>query len=145
MTTVTIKVASTDTEFQQVMAIRTTVFVEEQHVPYDIEVDGVDDAAEHLIAYVGNRPVGCARIRNFDGDAKLERLAVLKEYRGQTIGQQLTHFAIQYCKTKSISNIHLHAQLSVAEFYEQLGFKRYGKEFDEAGIGHIAMCMSLKE
>lgn len=140
-----IKRVTTNKELQQVIDIRTKVFVEEQRVPYELEVDGLDGKAEHLIAYVDNKPVGCARIRIIDGYAKLERLAVLKEYRGQGLGQRLTHFAIKYCKTKPADEMHLHAQLSVAKFYENLGFKRYGKEFDEAGISHIAMCLLLKE
>ncbi len=140
-----IKRVTTNKELQQVIDIRTKVFVEEQLVPYELEVDGLDDRAEHLIAYINNNPIGCARIRIIDGYAKLERLAVLKEYRGQGLGQQLTHFAIKYCKTKPVSEIRLHAQLSVAKFYENLGFKRHGKEFDEAGIRHIAMFLPFKE
>jgi len=145
VTTLTIKVVSTNIELQQVIAIRTKVFVEEQYVPYELEVDGLDETAEHIIAHHKNKPIGCARIRIVENYAKLERLAVLKEYRGQSIGQQLTRFAITYCKTKPVTEMHLHAQLPVAGFYETLGFKRYGKEFDEAGIKHIAMCIPLKE
>jgi len=139
-----IKRVTTNKELQQVIDIRTKVFVEEQLVPYELEVDGLDDKAEHLIAYVDNNPVGCARIRIINRYAKLERIAIVEKYRGRGFGRQLTDFLIEYCKQKDVDEIRLHSQTYVADFYKKLGFLERGKTFFEADIEHIEMFMKMK-
>lgn len=138
-----IKRVTTNKELQQVIDIRTKVFVEEQLVPYELEVDGLDDKAEHLIAYVNNNPVGCARIRIINRYAKLERIAVMKDHRGKGFGRKITEFLISYCKQKNVDEIRLHAQMYTADFYKKLGFLERGKTFFEADIEHIEMYMSI--
>ena len=126
----------------QVIAIRKKVFIEEQNVPIDIEMDGLDDKANHVIAYLDNKPIGCARIRA-NSFAKLERIAVMKDHRGKGFGRKITEFLIDYCKQKNVNEIRLHAQMYTADFYKKLGFLERGKTFFEADIEHIEMYMSI--
>jgi len=137
-----IQIVKNQKEFGDVIAIRKKVFIEEQNVPIDIEIDGLDGEAEHVIAYVGGEPIGCARIR-FNTYAKLERIAIVEKYRGQGFGIQLTDFLIGYCKQKNVDEIQLHAQMYTADFYKKLGFLERGKTFFEADIEHIEMYMKI--
>jgi len=138
--TLNIQIAKTRKELDQVIAIRKQVFVKEQKVPLDIELDGLDDEAEHVIACLNGEPIGCARIR-FDTYAKLERIAIVEKYRGKGFGKQLTDFLIEYCKQKDVGEIRLHSQTYVTDFYKKLGFKIRGKSFFEAEIEHVEMYM----
>lgn len=123
--------------------IRTTVFVEEQNVPIELEIDGLDPEAEHFIAYLNGKPIGCARIRIKNNFAKLERIAIIREHRNKGFGKQLTKFLIDYCKQKKLDEIRLHSQIYVSDFYKKLGFKQFGENFFEAGIEHVEMWMKI--
>ena len=138
-----IKKVKNKKEYDETIKIRKTVFVNEQDVPEDLEIDGLDQEAEHFIAYFRNRPVGCARIRTIKGYAKLERIAISTGYRGKGFGKELTNFLIDYCKKRGFSEMHLHSQTYVSDFYKKLGFKPVGKKFFEAGIEHIEMVVRL--
>jgi len=83
-----IKIVKNQKEFDDVITIRKKVFIEEQNVPIDIEMDGLDDEAGHVIAYLDNKPIGCARIRT-NSFAKLERIAVMKDHRGKGFGRKI--------------------------------------------------------
>lgn len=140
----TVKLAKLPNDFPAISAIRSTVFQREQGVDADLEFDGKDEEAFHFLAYVNDRPVGTARIRFLDAStAKLERLAVLAESRKQGIGKQIMQAAIAFLGEKNVSEIRIHAQEPVKEFYEQLGFVAEGDRFDEAGIPHIKMRKRL--
>jgi predicted GNAT family N-acyltransferase len=138
-----IKKVKNKNELDKVFEIRTNVFVKEQNVPIDLEMDGLDREAEHFIAYVNNKPIGCARIRIKNNFAKLERIAIIKEHRNKGFGKQLTKFLIDYCKQKKFDEIRLHSQIYVSDFYKKLGFKPVGENFFEAGIAHIEMYMKI--
>ena len=127
-------------EFDQVIEIRKQVFVKEQNVPYDLEVDRLDPEAEHFIVFFNEKPIGCARIFTKKG-CKLERIAVLKTYRNKGYGKELTKYLIQYCKNKGFKEIYLHSQTYVSDFYKKLGFKERGDTFLEAGIEHVEMYL----
>lgn len=130
-------------ELNKAFEIRTTVFVKEQNVPLNLEMDDLDLEAEHFIAYLKNKPIGCARIRTNKDFAKLERIAIIKEYRCNGFGTQLTNFLVDYCKQKKFNEICLHSQTNVSDFYKKLGFKPVGEKFFEAGIEHIEMRMKI--
>jgi len=137
-----IQIVGNQKEFDDAIFIRKKVFIEEQQVPIDIEIDGLDDKAEHVIAYLDNNPIGCARMR-ITSFAKLERIAVMKDHRGKGFGRKITEFLINYCKQKNVDEIRLHAQMYTADFYKKLGFLERGKTFFEADIEHIEMCMKI--
>lgn len=125
--------------------VRKTVFQAEQGVDPALEFDGQDDAAQHIVAYLDQQPVGTARLRFLsDRLVKIERVAVLSAYRGQGLGRQIMEKAFLELRSQGIPNVKIHAQLAVQMFYEKLGFVPQGDVFDEAGIPHIAMTRSLK-
>ena len=130
-------------ELNKVFEIRTNVFVKEQKVPIDLELDGLDQEADHFVVYLDNKMIGCARIRKNKDFAKLERIAIVKEQRNKGFGKQLTKFLIDYCKQKKFNEIRLHSQVYVSDFYKKLGFKPVGENFFEAGIEHKEMYMKV--
>jgi len=137
-----IKKVNTKKTLEQVFNIRKKVFIDEQKVPVEIEMDKFDRTSDHFIAYLNKKPVGCARIR-YNDFAKLERIAILKEHRNKGYGTQLTKYLIQYCKNKKIKKIVIHSQMYVLGFYKKFGFKTVGEPFDEAGIKHVKMILEL--
>ncbi|MEZ5932556.1 MAG: GNAT family N-acetyltransferase [Alphaproteobacteria bacterium] len=125
-------------------AIREAVFVDEQGVDLPLEFDGLDDQAEHLLATLDGAPVGTLRLRALDhGSAKIERVAVLKDARGQSVGAALLEAALQRLRNHGIAEARLHAQTHALDFYARLGFVAHGGIFDEDGIPHKAMTLDL--
>jgi predicted GNAT family N-acyltransferase len=134
-------------QLEEAFAIRRTVFVDEQGVSEAIEIDGLDDQAEHLLAIIEDRPVGTLRMRLFDQGrmAKIERVAVLAPARGRQVGQALMHAVLAQARARGAAEAKVHAQTVVQDFYTRLGFVAVGSEFEEDGIAHIAMIFSLVE
>ena len=126
-------------ELQRAYAIRIRVFVNEQGVPRDIELDDDDRQAHHFLASVGGRTVGTARVVLTHGAAKIGRMAVLKSYRRRGVGSKLLKRAIAMAQQLHVSKIYLHAQIAVIDFYRCLNFYAVGPVFDEAGIAHRKM------
>lgn len=127
-------------------AIRHAVFVEEQGIPAELEIDDYDPMAEHVLAFVDGQCVATARIYLDEQDpnkAKIGRMAVLKEFRGQGIGTALLGEAIRAGMMQGASLFELHAQQSAAPFYAKLQFKADGAIFDEVGIPHQRMRLVL--
>jgi predicted GNAT family N-acyltransferase len=120
--------------------IRQRVFIDEQHVPVALEWDEFDDSSTHFIASLDNTPVATARLKH---DGHLGRMAVLAEYRHQGIGGALLHYVIDQARSKKHSTLYCHAQTSALDFYRRHGFNSVGDEFDDAGIGHRAMTLTL--
>jgi len=127
-------------------AIRHAVFVEEQGIPAELEIDDYDPIAEHALAFIDDRCVATARIYLDEQDpskAKIGRMAVLKDFRGQGIGTALLGEAIRAGMMQGASVFELHAQHSAAPFYAKLQFKPDGPIFDEVGIPHQRMRLVL--
>jgi len=127
-------------------AIRYAVFIEEQGIPAELEIDDYDPIAEHVLALVDDQCVATARIyldEQDPGKAKIGRMAVLKDFRGQGIGTALLGEAIRAGMMQGASVFELHAQQSAAAFYAKLQFKPDGAIFDEVGIPHQRMRLIL--
>jgi len=125
-------------------ALRRTVFIDEQLVPEDLEVDGLDPIALHLLAHLDGRPVGTARLLRDGATGKIGRVCVLADQRGSGLGAALMRAAIdQFRQTPGIDRVKLGAQLHALAFYERLGFAAYGPVFDDAGIPHRDMVLML--
>jgi predicted GNAT family N-acyltransferase len=140
MTHLIIRLAQIPEELPQVCKVRYLVFQIEQGVDPTLEFDGKDECSSHLIAFLDEKAVGTARIRFLEGQtAKVERVAVLPEVRGQGIGRKLMDYVVTVLVQHQVVEVYMHAQKPVRNFYEKLGFVAEGKEFDEAGIPHIAM------
>ena len=138
---ITIKKVSTNKELEQALRIRIRVFVREQGVPAEIELDDDDKRALHLLAFLEGRAVGTARIVMRGGQAKIGRMAVLKSHRRKNVGKKLLIRAITTAKKQGARKIYLHAQVAVIGFYESAGFRCVGPVFDEAGIAHRKMIL----
>jgi ElaA protein len=139
-----VKQISSDEAKARAFAIRLRVFVREQRVPAEIELDDDDARAIHFIATADGKAVGTARVALHGGRAKIGRMAVLKKYRGQGIGKRLLLRSVAKAKQLGARTIYLHAQTAVIGFYEKLGFRGVGPVFDEAGIAHRKMILREK-
>ena len=136
---VKIKRVSSQAELVQALTIRIRVFVQEQRVPAEIELDSDDQRAIHFLAIKSGKAVGTARVVMNHGDAKIGRMAVLKSYRRKGVGAALLRRTILAAKRIHARRIYLHAQVAVIGFYSRLGFRSVGRVFDEAGIAHRKM------
>ena len=167
------------------ISVRRAVFVDEQGVPEELELDGKDDDATHFVAYDSGKPIGVARLRSYDGDtnssethkkandsgtdgtagssedatsgeiitrgraagpsraAKVERVAVLADRRGEGIGRELMAAVERAADASGYGRLVLHAQVRVVSFYKQLGYDAVGDTFEEADIPHRRMIKQL--
>lgn len=121
--------------------IRETVFVAEQGVPSDIELDDWDERCEHALAYdAGGRAVGTGRLLP---DGHIGRMAVLREARGQGVGGRVLEALIDRARERGMRRVALNSQTHAAPFYARYGFVVVGETFMEAGIAHVAMERDL--
>lgn len=125
--------------------IRKQVFIIEQQVPPELELDEFDMSATHFLAYTKDKQaVGTARfLHSGNNTGHIGRMAVLKAYRGQGCGLALLQACIQYAKVQSFNAVILHAQNHAISFYQQAGFNIRGEEFMDAGIPHHEMFIKL--
>jgi len=124
--------------------IREEVFIKEQGVPADLEIDEFDLSASHAIAYQGDRCVGTGRLVHLgNGQAQIGRMAVLTQFRGKGVGKLILSKLIDLATTEGISSLVLHSQIIAIPFYEKLGFQADGPSYDEVGIEHRNMIVLL--
>ncbi len=141
-------IISTDRQVrEQAYAIRRKVFIEEQHVPEDLEIDEYDlDANTQHMLLINNegKAVGTARFRpGGNGILKVERVAILLEQRGKGAGMRLMHAIEQQAKQFGYHCMKLSAQVHARKFYEQLGYNAYGVVYLDAGIEHVDMVKNI--
>ena len=124
------------------LALRITVFVHEQGVPEDMEVDEEDPSAAHYLAFdrATGESLGAARLTTA---GQVTRMCVSKGARGQGIGAALLEHALEDARARGMTHVHLHAQTHAAGFYARFGFAPVGEEFMEAGIPHQEMARAL--
>ena len=137
METLFVNKATNKEELEKVFAIRKTVFVEEQNCPPELEWEHEEESV-HFLALMDNQPCGACRWRKTDNGYKLERFAVLKEFRGKRIGQALVA-AVLSDLPEDAHYIYLNAQLTAMPLYARFGFVAEGPQFEEAGIQHFKM------
>ncbi|MDQ8031654.1 GNAT family N-acetyltransferase [Bordetella genomosp. 1] len=117
--------------------VRFEVFVQEQAVPPEIELDDDDAVSVHAVAYdAANRVLGTGRLLP---DGHIGRMAVRKLARGTGVGGQILDALIQQGHGDGHRMLVLHAQSHAKGFYEAHGFQAEGDEFVEAGIPHVVM------
>jgi predicted GNAT family N-acyltransferase len=121
-------------ELEAARAIRRAVFVDEQRVPAELELDGLDGEAEHYLARLGERPVGTARARRTPKGWKLERVAVLGSERRSGVGMAIVRHVLDHAPADTL--VYVHAQESALGFWLRAGFVAEGPSFEEAGIVH---------
>lgn len=126
--------------------VRRDVFIEGQGVDEDVEMDGKDDDATHLLATDGDRAVGTARLRVVDpGVGKVERVAVRESHRRRGVGRALVDVLESEAADRGLDRLVLHAQVRVEGFYADLGYETTGDVFQEAGIDHVRMEKRLED
>ena len=125
---------------KDICAIRYKVFVGEQKVPEELEIDGFDDQAKHVLAYLDNQAIGTGRILS---DGHIGRVAVLKDYRGLGIGKLIMKDLIKWAQNMNLEKVWLSSQWHAHSFYLDLGFVCVGEIYIEAGIDHIKMYRTL--
>ena len=154
---VDVRVADEESDREAALAVRQRVFVAEQGVDPDLEVDEHDPDATHFVASDGEaaagEAVGAARLRTLaagtdDGTdvprvGKVERVAVLASRRGEGIGRQLMDALEREAAAMGLETLTLHSQIHAAGFYEKLGYERSSDVFEEAGIPHVEMRKSV--
>jgi predicted GNAT family N-acyltransferase len=120
--------------------IRFTVFVEEQGVPREIELDDMDEPSLHALVFEDAKPVATGRLLP---DGHIGRMAVLKEWRGRGIGGLILKRLMDKARERGDREVVLSAQVHAAAFYRAHGFLEEGAEYLDAGIPHRDMRRRL--
>lgn len=124
--------------------VRQEVFIREQKVPAELELDEFDLSAAHALAYHGARCIGTGRLVDLGaGRFQIGRMAVLAPFRNQAVGRQILENLVHLARSQEAGSIVLHSQVSAIPFYEKLGFQAQGPTYDEAGIAHRNMILLL--
>jgi predicted GNAT family N-acyltransferase len=123
--------------------IRNQVFVIEQNVPTEEEFDGLDNISTQVLVGFDGKDIATSRIRITEKGLKLERFAVLIEYRKKGAGiwmlKEVLKYIVQHFPEQNY--IYLHAQIQVIDFYKKLGFECVGELFYECEIAHYKMIL----
>lgn len=130
--------------YTDALHIRHDVFIIEQGVSLEEEIDDLENQTEHLVVYENGQPVAAARMLAIDPQTyKAQRVSVLKDARGQGYGAELMQQMELRAKELGGQKITLGAQNTAIPFYEKLGYEVEGDEFLDAGIPHHTMSKSL--
>lgn len=124
----------------QASPIRFTVFVDEQKVPVELELDEFDPLSCHALALAGDEAVGTGRLLP---DGHIGRMAVLAGWRGRGVGALLLQALIDEAQRRGMARVVLNAQTHAVGFYARFGFVPEGEEYEEAGLPHRTMGRSL--
>jgi predicted GNAT family N-acyltransferase len=138
-----VREARAGADLDAALALRHTVFVGEQGVPEDEDVDGRDGDATHFVAVDGGRVVGTCRLLEAGDRVRLGRLAVEGAQRRRGVASALLTQAEQWAREHGAHEIVLAAQTDACALYEQAGYVVRGERFMEAGIEHVMMDKPL--
>lgn len=123
---ITIRIARNLNDLMIVASIRSAVYLAEQDCPYEEEFDGNDLVAAHFIGFIDDEPVACLRAQFFADFAKVERLAVRRQYRRSTIAFRLVRACVAFLKRKGYRRIYGQAQDRLVDFWARFGAKPLG-------------------
>ena len=137
---VQLNIVKTNDEKNLALNIRREVFIKGLNIPEHLEIHSNEESSKYILAKVDVKSVGTARWRKTDEGMKLERFAVLNDYRSIGIGTMMTKFILNQLKNSKL--IYLNAQESAISFYEKMGFKPIGPRFKEVNIEHQKMIYS---
>jgi predicted GNAT family N-acyltransferase len=129
------------TDLAALRAVRDPVFIVEQNVPLEDEIDALDPRSHHVIARAADdTPIGTARLTP---DRMIGRMAVVAGWRGRGVGAALLEAILDQARAQGYPAVELHAQTHAIPFYEKFGFVAYGEAFDECAIMHRMMRLDL--
>ncbi|SDZ75925.1 Predicted N-acyltransferase, GNAT family [Thalassobacillus cyri] len=138
-----IRTVENDQQLKDAFGVRRTVFIKEQQVPEDLELDEYDDLAVHFIGYENNEPIAAARLRFVEENGKLERICVMKEFRGRSFGRQMIEAMEKRIQKEGLKQAKLNAQTHAEDFYRAIGYETISGQFMDAGIPHVTMIKTL--
>ena len=130
-------------EDESLTMIRQKVFIEEQNVTSQLEWDGMDEEAIHFLAFKNEKAIGCARAFVIKNHMQLGRMAVLKAYRGESVGTALIEKVITTAKLNQLSAIYISAQCHAIDFYKKFGFEVTSDIYLDAEILHRDMKLNF--
>jgi predicted GNAT family N-acyltransferase len=141
-----IAIVETPRQRDDAFAVRIAVFVDEQQIPREEELDALDDTAVHCVGYADGRPVAAGRLVLSDDASygKIGRMAVLASHRGTGLGAQVLAALEREGIARGLTEFRLSAQLSARGFYDRAGYVADGDIYDEVGIPHIAMVKRVQ-
>lgn len=134
-----IVLVETKQQLKDAYAVRMKVFVEEQGVPQEIEIDGFEDQATHFVVYDKEVPIGAGRFRRLDEIGKVERICILDDFRKTGAGKRLMEKIEEVMKQQGLKKAKLNAQTYAESFYKRIGYKTISELFYEANIPHVTM------
>lgn len=138
MASIDIRAASFATDVELIFSLRKTVFIDEQGVPEEIEMDELDPVCQHVVAWRDGVAVGTGRIAS---DGRIGRMAVIAGCRGEGIGGDILAGLIRLGQEIGLQHFYLSAQCQAIPFYEKAGFVASGPVYDDAGIEHRHMTL----
>ena len=138
MPNVRIRKASFTADIELIFALRKAVFIDEQCVPADLEMDDLDPICQHVLAWKDGIAVGTGRIAP---DGRIGRMAVSASCRGQGIGRDILNGLMRMGRDMGVERLYMSAQCQAIPFYEKAGFVASGPVFDDAGIDHRLMTL----
>jgi predicted GNAT family N-acyltransferase len=135
--------ADFERDYAAIRAVRFAVFVDEQQIPRELEMDDRDAECRHWLATdERGEPVGTVRL-DLDARGKVGRLAVLARERGRGVGRALMERVHELARARGLASVWCHAQITAVPFYERLGYRIASEPFEEAGIEHVRMEYGL--
>ena len=139
-----VKLVETESELEGAIAVRFRVFVSEQSIPPEEELDDADAVATHAAAVYQGQVVGTGRlVHREDGTGQVGRMAVDQHWRRHGVGGRILQFLEETARSRGINRCILHAQEYVKGFYADRGYQEYGDTFLEANIPHVEMSKEL--
>jgi predicted GNAT family N-acyltransferase len=139
-----VAIQASDPLMAAVYALRRKVFVVEQHIPQELEMDEDDKIATHVAALLDGRVIATLRIVVQGRRATIGRMAVAVSSRKTGVGRRLMEFAEASAADRGLEKVVLAAQLTARDFYKRLGYVEEGPIFDDAGLLHVMMSKKLR-
>ncbi|WP_025151225.1 GNAT family N-acetyltransferase [Bacillus sp. H1a] len=138
-----VEIVKNQQQLEDAYAIRQKVFIEEQQVDVEEEIDEHDKTATHFVLYDNSKPIGAGRFRIVDGVGKVERICVVATDRKAGSGKLIMNEIEKFAQSQGISKVKLNAQKHAIGFYGNLGYESISEEFIDAGIPHRTMIKNL--
>ncbi|UTR11049.1 GNAT family N-acetyltransferase [Evansella sp. LMS18] len=134
-----VRLVTTEQELKDAYEVRKIVFVEEQNVPLEAEMDSHEKDSLHFVVYDEGENIGAGRFRILEGFGKVERICVHPSHRKKGVGEKLMRKIEETAKENGIAEIKLNAQTHAEAFYKKIGYTTHSDVFMDAGIPHVAM------
>ncbi|MCP1491021.1 GNAT family N-acetyltransferase [Peribacillus frigoritolerans] len=139
-----VKIAENSQELENAYMIRRKVFVQEQNVPLEEEIDEYEKDSTHFVLYdEQHQPIGAGRFRIIDNIGKVQRICVLSSGRKNGAGAMIMNAIEEYAIQQEVPQLKLDSQVHAIPFYSKLGYEIVSDEFMDAGIPHKTMKKTI--